>query len=131
MIKKLVSFSFARFLVSGGVNTAVTYVAYLLLLKEFSYTVAFSIAYAMGILLAFVMSRYFVFQSHRGATSAILFPFIYAIQYVISLCVIWLWVEKIGFYASLAPLASIVITIPITYVLSKVLFSPPSRKDQL
>ncbi|MBC3949219.1 GtrA family protein [Pseudomonas sp. DOAB1069] len=109
---------------SGGVNTAVTYLVYLLMLQMFSYAVAYSIAYGFGILLAFVLNRYFVFQSHRGAKAAILFPFIYLIQYLASLMIIWLWVEKLDLNAMLAPLASIILTIPITYSLSKLLFSP-------
>lgn len=109
---------------SGGVNTVVTYLVYLLLLQIFSYTVAYSIAYAFGILLAFILNRYFVFQTSRGAKAAFLFPFIYLIQYLTSLLIIWLWVEKLDLNVMLAPLASIILTIPITYSLSKLLFSP-------
>lgn len=124
IFRKLSQLSFLRFLMSGGVNTAVTYLVYLLLLQIFSYTVAYSIAYGFGILLAFILNRYFVFQTHRSAKAAILFPFIYLIQYLTSLIIIWLWVEKLDLDAMLAPLASIIVTIPITFTLSKLLFSP-------
>ncbi|PMU87010.1 MULTISPECIES: GtrA family protein [unclassified Pseudomonas] len=123
LLKKLTSFSFARFLVSGGVNTVLTYGAYLLLLKNFSYKTAYTISYLAGILLAFGLSRYFVFKSHRGAKSAILFPFIYVIQYVLSFIIIWMWVEKLRFNIAIAPLISIILTIPVTFILSKTLFS--------
>lgn len=123
LLEKLTSLSFARFLVSGGVNTVLTYGTYLLLLKLFSYKIAYTISYLGGILLAFVLSRYFVFKSHRGAKSVILFPFIYVIQYVLSIVIIWTWVEKLGLNAAIAPLISITLTIPVTFLLSKILFS--------
>lgn len=122
-LKKLTGFSFARFLVSGGANTALTYAAYLLLLNVFSYKVAYTTSYVTGILLAFVLNRYYVFKSHRGATSAIFLPLIYLIQYALSVVIIWAWVENFGFNVLLAPLISTLLTIPVTFTLSRLLFS--------
>ncbi|WP_050483065.1 GtrA family protein [Pseudomonas sp. Ant30-3] len=123
LLKRLTGFSFARFLVSGGVNTVLTYGAYLLLLKMFSYKIAYTISYLAGILLAFTLNRYFVFKSHQGAKSALLFPFIYVIQYVLSIVIIWAWVEKFGLNIAAAPLISIILTIPVTFILSRMLFA--------
>lgn len=128
LLEKLTSFSFTRFLVSGGVNTVLTYGVYLLLLKILSYKIAYTISYLAGILLAFVLSRYFVFKSHGGAKSAILFPFIYLIQYALSIAIIWTWVEKLGLNAAIAPLISIILTIPVTFTLSKTLFSTKKER---
>lgn len=128
-LKKLASFSFARFLVSGGVNTALTYGAYLLLLNAFSYKIAYTASYVAGILLAFVLNRYFVFKSHKGVTSAIFLPFIYLIQYALSVVIIWAWVESFGFNVALAPLISTLLTIPVTFTLSRFLFSANKKAD--
>ncbi len=130
LFEKLTTFSFTRFLVSGGVNTLLTYGAYLLLLNAFSYRVAYTISYVAGIVLAFVLSRYFVFKSHRGAKSAVLFPLIYVIQYLLSMVIIWVWVDKIGLPTYLAPLTAILITVPITYLLSKALFTRPDENKE-
>ncbi|MEO8779684.1 MAG: GtrA family protein [Rhodanobacter sp.] len=114
--------SFLRFLISGGINTAVTYAVYLGLLGVLGYKIAYSIAYVVGIVLAFLINRLFVFQTHRGWRSMVLFPFVYLAQYLVSLAVLWAWVEHLHMSSKLAPLIAIVITIPLTFVLSRLVF---------
>lgn len=114
--------SFLRFLISGGINTAVTYAAYLSLVKITDYRTAFTLAYVFGIALAFVINRLFVFQTHRGWRSVIMFPFVYLIQYLASIAIVWLWVEKLNLPKEVAPLTAIVVTIPLTFVLSRLVF---------
>lgn len=118
----LLKLSFIRFLLSGGLNTALTYGIFLLLLMAFSYTVSFTLAYVAGILFAYMMNRFFVFKHHQGLKSIICLPFIYILQYVLSLIILWCWVEKWGLLVRLAPLAAIVITLPVNYFLSRFLF---------
>lgn len=114
--------SFFRFLLSGGINTALTYAIFLLLLKIFSYTTSFTLAYLTGIVIAYVMNRFFVFNHHQGLKSIILLPFVYLLQYVLSIIILWCWVEKLGLAVRLAPLAAIGITVPVTYIFSKLIF---------
>ena len=118
--------SFLRFLVSGGINTATTFAAYLVLLRITGYKTAYTLAYVFGVALAFAINRFFVFQTHRGWRSVIMFPFVYLIQYVASIAVVWLWVEKLGFPKEAAPLVAIVLTIPLTFVLSRLVFGKRS-----
>lgn len=119
---RVASSSFLRFLISGGFNTAATYAVYLALLGTLGYKVAYTIAYVFGIVLAFAINRLFVFRSHRGWRSVVLFPLVYLAQYMVSLTVIWLWVEQLHLSSKLAPLIAIVITIPLTFVLSRFVF---------
>lgn len=114
--------SFLRFLISGGINTTVTYAVYLSLLGVLGYKIAYTIAYVVGIVLAFVINRLFVFQTHRGWRSMVLFPFVYLAQYLVSLAVLWTWVERLHMSSKLAPLIAILITIPLTFVLSRLVF---------
>lgn len=114
--------SFLRFLISGGVNTCVTYAVYLALIQITDYKIGYTIAYVFGIVLAFMINRFFVFQSHRGWRSMVLFPFVYLTQYLVSLVVVWAWVERLHFFKELGPLAAIVITIPLTFALSRLVF---------
>jgi len=110
-------------LLSGGFNTASTYVIYLALLQFTGYRLAYTISYATGILLSYVINRVFVFRSHRGLASALLFPFVYLIQYLAGLVVLWVWVDKLGFAKAFAPLIAIIATIPLTYLLSRYVFT--------
>lgn len=115
--------SFARFLVSGGVNTAVTYALYLALLPFVSYQVSYTVAYCAGIVIAYLFNRHLVFFGHRGVLSVVLLPLVYLIQYLISLAVLWLWIGKAGLSASMGPLVVIALTVPVTYLLSRKIFS--------
>lgn len=122
-ISKFLKLDVARFLVSGGFNTALTYGMYLGLLTILPYQVSYTIAYVSGIVLAYVLNRFFVFKSHQGLKSAVMMPLIYLVQYLLSLLILWVWVEKLWFDSRLAPLAAIVLTLPVTFVLSKFAFS--------
>lgn len=120
---KILAMDFARFLVSGGFNTAVTYGLYLLLLNVLPYKTSYTIAYVAGIVLAYSLNRFFVFKSHKGIKSIALFPLVYLAQYLTSLLILWVWVEKLGFDSRIAPLIAIAITVPMTFVLSRFVFS--------
>ena len=115
--------SFTRFLVSGGVNTAVTYALYFALLPFVSYRVSYTVAYSAGIAIAYLFNRHLVFFSHRGMLSVVLLPLVYLAQYLISLAVLWLWIDKAGLSASTGPLVVIALTVPVTYLLSRKIFS--------
>lgn len=119
--------SFSRFLLSGAFNTGVTYLLYLGLLNLFPYQASYAIAYVTGIVLAYVLNRAFVFKSHRGMTSVIGLPVVYAVQYVIAALILWLWVDLIGWDEKLAPLAALCVTVPGTYLLSRWVFGSNQR----
>ena len=116
------SSSFVRFLISGGINTICTYAAYLTLLRFVAYQVAYTIAYVFGIVLAFLINRLFVFKTHRGWRSMVLFPFVYLAQYLASLAVLWVWVEHLHLWKEAAPLVAVLITVPLTFLLSRMVF---------
>ncbi|MEQ8034656.1 GtrA family protein [Xanthomonas sp. WHRI 6106] len=114
--------SFVRFLISGGINTVATYAAYLALLQATSYKVAYTVAYVFGIVIAFFINRLFVFRTHRGWRSLLMFPFVYLAQYLASLAVVFAWVEHLKMSAALAPLIAILVTVPLTFILSRFVF---------
>ena len=122
ILKQWMQFSFARFLVSGGFNTALTFSLYLLLLNITSYRVSYTIAYLSGILLAFALNRFFVFKSHRGVRSVILFPLVYVFQYFASMLILWIWIEQMSLSPRIAPLIAIILTLPMTYILLRFVF---------
>lgn len=111
-----------RFLLAGGLNTAVTYAIYLGLLKFTSYQISYAIAFVGGIVISYVLGRVFVFKSHQGLRSAIMLPLVYLIQYVIGAAVVWAWVSLLHQQPALAPAISIMATLPLTYFLSKLAF---------
>jgi putative flippase GtrA len=128
-LKKLTEIKFFRFLLTGGFNTALTYALYLVLLDFFAYTTSYSISYICGLLLAFLLSRYVVFKEHQGLKSVVLFPLIYLAQYLFGLLVVWFWVRVLFLPEFLAPLAAIILSLPLTYSLSKLVFIRMKKSD--
>lgn len=114
--------SFWRFLLSGGFNTVVTYMLYLLLELVLDYRASYTTAFIAGIALAYWLNRIYVFRVKGSRTAATLFPLVYLAQYSTGLMMVSLWVEILGFNARLAPLAAIAVTIPLTYILSRWVF---------
>lgn len=114
---------FVRFLLSGAFNTVATWLLYLLLIQFLSYRVGYSIAFFTGIALAYVLSRHFVFRREGGAAAVAVFPLIYLFQYLLGLGIVSVWVEVLGWQEALAPLAAIALTVPITFFLTRRVFS--------
>ncbi len=110
---------FLRFLILGGTNTIVTYAIYLLLLRWMRYEIAYSIGYAVGIVLAYALSAAFVFRQPMRRRSAIRFPLVYLAQFLISLGLLRLAVEVIHIPQWLAFAFVVILTIPVTFLLSR------------
>ena len=111
-----------RFLLSGAFNTLLTYALYLMLLGWLGYRWSYAIAFAAGIVLAYALNRSFVFNGHTGWRSVVAMPLIYALQFVLGLAVVELWVALLQLPAAFAPLLAIAITVPCTYLLSRFAF---------
>jgi putative flippase GtrA len=111
-----------RFLVAGAVNTVLTLVLYLMLLDFVSHPVAYTSAFVVGIAISYLLNRSFVFRAKGGLQTVVLFPVVYVAQYLVGLVVVLLWVDVLGWPASMASIAAVVVTIPLTYVLSRRIF---------
>ncbi len=110
---------FLRYLVMGGTNTIVAYAIYLLLLQWMRYEIAYSIGYAVGIVMAYALSAVFVFRQPMRKRSAMRFPLVYLAQFLISLGLLRLAVEVIHIPQWLALGFAVVLTIPVTFLLSR------------
>jgi putative flippase GtrA len=117
---------FARFLAAGAVNTGLTYAIYLLLLALAPYFVAYSVAYASGIAISYLLQTRFVFRTERRVATALKFPLVYLAQYAVGSAVIVLLVEAAGVRESIAAIVAIVVSIPVTFVLSRIVLQPRS-----
>src|SRR4051794_31289578 len=111
---------FARFVVAGGVNTGISYAAYLLLLAFLPYLAAYTIAYLFGIALSYLLLTRFVFRTGPRLSTAVRFPLVYVAQYLLGSTVLTLLVEAFGIRASIAAIVAIVVSIPVTFALSRI-----------
>lgn len=120
--------SFIRFLISGGLNTALTFVLYILLLNLFPYKVSYSIAFVTGIAIAYFLGRYFVFDCQHNQKRILFFPPIYVLQFILGLLIVHVWVEYLNFDSTYASLFAVAILTPITFGLNRWVFTPGSSE---
>lgn len=116
---KFIKPQFARFLIAGSFNTGFTYLIYISLLYFFSYYTSYTITYVIGIFIAYFINTLFVFQQNLSLKKALQFPFVYLVQYILGIVILYVAVAELGINPLYAPLLVIIISIPITYVLSK------------
>jgi len=115
---------FARFLVVGAANTAVSYAAYLILLRVIDYRIAYTIAYLLGLVLGYLMQARFVFQARVGTRSAVAYVVTYVTMYLASVLVLWTAVDLIGVPKPWAMLVALCVTVPASFLLLSRGFRP-------
>lgn len=108
-----------RFLVSGAVNTLASYAAYLGLQLFMPYQLAYAIAFALGIVIAYRINLAYVFRAEHTRAKALAYPLVYVVQYAFGALALALLVEALGVPKEVAPLAVVVATIPLTFVLTR------------
>jgi len=118
-----------RFLIAGALNTMAPYAIYLALLPLLDYTLAYTIAYLTGIVISYFLSTAFVFRVTRTSTNMMPFPLVYVVQYLLGALVLNLAVRWIGIPDKFALIASIVVTIPVTFFLSRALLHRGAPKS--
>ena len=114
--------TFLRYLAAGGVNTAVTYAAYLLLLRVMPYEWAYTIVFVAGIVLAYALQSRLVFEVGASWRTFLKFPLAYLLQYAVGAIGIRLLVEHRLLSPKIALLATMCITVPLGFLLSRYVF---------
>lgn len=110
---------FFRFLVAGALNSAATYLLYLAALWVLPYRWAYTLAYVAGIGIAFVLNSLFVFRVPLRWRKLLRFPLVYLVQYLLGIVVLSLAVERLGLDPRLGPIAVLLVTVPVSFVLSR------------
>ncbi|WP_430376432.1 flippase GtxA [Staphylococcus aureus] len=110
-----------KFIIVGGINTLNYYIVYLLLLKLLH--IEYMISHITGFLVAFMISYYlncyFVYRVKPTWRKFISFPITQIVNVSLQTVLLYVFVSWLNLPAEIAPFAGLVITIPITFVLSK------------
>lgn len=110
---------FIRFAFIGLLNTGITYTLYLVFLTFSSYDVSYVISYVSGIVVSFFFNTSFVFKTKISILKFLKYPIVYAVQFILNWIVLKVSVNYFGVHTKAAPLIVIIISIPITYALTK------------
>lgn len=118
---------FIRFLFAGGLNTLITYALYIIILNFTSYILAYSLAYGFGIVLSYYFNVYFVFRQKASLISFAKFPLVYLTQYLCCSFILWVLVDIYEFPDWAALIPAIILTIPLTFTLSKFIITHKNK----
>jgi putative flippase GtrA len=116
---RFINRDFYRFVLWGGVNTLAGYLIYAALLRFFPYLISYTIAYGLGIVISYFLNSKFVFKQQLRLSKAIRYPLIYVIQYLVGAVGLYLLVQLLGVDKLIAPWLLLLLSIPLTYVLSR------------
>ncbi|MDQ0650005.1 putative flippase GtrA [Pseudomonas cedrina] len=117
--KRFFNVEFVRFIVVGGINTCGGYVVYLALIQIMEYTYAYSLSFAISVVVSYLLNTLLVFKEPLALKKFIAFPLIYVFQYISGLCIIHLAVEIFYVSVVLAPLIVVIITLPATFLMAR------------
>ncbi|MCE3022429.1 GtrA family protein [Staphylococcus pasteuri] len=110
-----------KFIIVGGLNTLNYYIVYLLLLKLLD--VYYLISHITGFLVSFIISYYlncyFVYKVKPTLRKFISFPLTQIVNMGMQTLLLYVFVQWFHFPSETAPFAGLIITIPITFILSK------------
>lgn len=110
---------FYRFIFWGGINTLAGYLTYVLLLQFLPYLISYSIAYVLGVFLSYFLNSKFVFKQELKLRKAVKYPLVYLTQYMVGLVSLYLLVQILKVNQLWAPALVILVTIPLTFFLSR------------
>ena len=110
---------FFKFIFFGGINTVLSYAIYVVLLLFLIYPVAYSLAYFLGIFISYYLNSRFVFKRNVRLVKAFQYPLVYLVQYLLSVSLLSVLIEIFSLNKFIAPALVIMITIPVTFSLSR------------
>ncbi|MCP3799681.1 GtrA family protein [Allokutzneria sp. A3M-2-11 16] len=121
-----------RFAVVGAINTGVYYGLYLLLGQVAHYQVAHITAFLIAMVGSYFLSCYFTFKVRPTLRKFLLFPLSNATSFIVQTAGLYLLVDVIGMHEDHAPLITMAVSIPITYLVAKfVLTDRPAAASAL
>ncbi len=111
---------FMGFVVTGCVSTGIMFLIYLGLNHLMNYQWSYALAYVISVLLLYFMNNFFIFKNPFSLNTFLKFPLIYLIQYLLGAMSLEFLV-RLGFSVTYAPLVIIIILLPLTFYLNRVL----------
>lgn len=110
-----------KFVIVGGMNTLNYYIVYLFLLKllELNYLVSHISGFIISFVISYYLNCYFVYKVTPTWRKFLKFPLTQVVNMGMQTLLLYIFVQWFGISSVIAPFAGLIITIPITFVLSK------------
>lgn len=110
-----------KFLISGTLNTAINYAVYVLFIYlGMHHNVALACDYAFGIILGYLLNRYWTFASHENTTLSFLkYCSSYIILFLANLALLNLFIEQFNLGPNIAQLIAFTIVIGSSFFIQR------------
>lgn len=118
-----------RFVLVGGLNTAVTYGLYVILLPWLGYQLAYAIAYATGVVFSYFLNAKAVFKVQTSLLKLLLFSLVYVLQLGIGAMLMYVLIGRLGLLKELAPLVVLLIMVPTSFFLVRTVMRLTFNKE--
>lgn len=114
-------FEIIKFVIVGGINTLNYYIVYLLLLKllDINYLVSHLAGFIVSFIISYYLNCYFVYKVRPTLKKFLSFPLTQVINMGMQTLLLYIFVQWLHFPSEIAPFVGLIITIPITFILSK------------
>lgn len=117
--KKFFNLEFIRFIIIGCINTGAGYVLYLAFIQAMAYLYAYSLSFALSIVISYLLNACVVFNERLSFKKFLAFPLVYLVQYLSGLVLMSLAIEQLSVPVRLAPLLVVIVTLPVTFLLAR------------
>jgi len=117
---RFIHHEFFKFVVVGCINTATYYSLYLVFLHvaNLYYFVAHLGAFVISLVGSFFLNSYYTYNVKPTLGKFIRYPLTQVANTLITSALLYIFVEILHFNASLAPIAALFFTVPITFIMT-------------
>ncbi|MBN9230553.1 MAG: hypothetical protein BGO90_10280 [Legionella sp. 40-6] len=109
------------FAITGGLSTLIMFGIYIALYRFINYQYAYFISYLVSVFALYIMNSY-VFKGNLSVKTFFHFLLIYLLQYFFG-AVSLEFLVRIGVSVTFAPLVVVILLLPITFVLNRIVFN--------
>ncbi|MFA5683784.1 MAG: GtrA family protein [Lysobacteraceae bacterium] len=117
-----------RFLAGGAANTAASYALFWLLVGVVHRQLAYALAFACGIVLAYFLNSRWVFRSAPGRAAALSYPLLYLAVYLCNAGLLELGVRALGWSPRGSLAAALLLSTPLSFFLNRRWLAAPAAR---
>ena len=118
---KQTHYEIIKFVIVGGINTLDYYLVYLILLKllHIHYMVSHIIGFIVSFIISYYLNCYFVYRVKPTLKKFLSFPLTQVVNMGMQSLFLYIFARWFNFPSEIAPFVGLIVTIPITFILSK------------
>lgn len=123
---------FFKFIIVGGLNTAHYYAVYLIMLHiaGLHFFTAHVIGFISSLIGSFFLNTLYTYKVKPTWAAFIRFPLTQLFNTGMTAVLLFLFVEQLHISSSIAPLAAVLFTLPVTFILTGRILKKPCKKEK-